>query len=155
MRPTEKDEYKELKKSVLLTERQRERLAYLSMRNKQDQRNHWGPLWDWLTFLLYRFDIEGLCGDIGCPYTEYESEVELILPKLADLWREEKFTHAQREEEIKTIFKEVFDKMFSASSEPGHNLERFTELAKAIMCFYHGLPLQFSFDDVLKKWLTK
>jgi len=128
-----------------LSDRQRERLAYLSLRQRNDQHNRWGPLWGWMVFILYKYDIEGLCGPQGAPYDEYEAEVGMILPRLAKLHEQGMVKH----QDVAMILKEVFDQMFSAHpQEKGHAIERFDGMAGAITKFFAGWPFQYSLDDV-------
>jgi hypothetical protein len=150
MRPHETDELDELRKlsrtkDSNLTDRQRERLAYLSLRHRNDERNRWGPLWDWMLFTLYKYDIEGLCGPRGAPYDEYEAEVGIILPRLAKLHEQGMVKH----QDVAIILKEVFDQMFCAfPKEKGHAIERFDGVAGAITKFFAGWPFQYGLDDV-------
>lgn len=122
-----------------LTPEQRSRLAYLSMCETRAKRNGWGPLWTWMNFLLWKFDLEGLCGPDECPYDEYEAEVKEILPRLVQLHKENKLTR----ETVKVALKEVFDKMFI----PGTKLERYDPMAGIIVNFFAGSPFMYSIKD--------
>lgn len=158
MNPMEKTELELLralsrKKDSDLTQPQRQRLAYLSIRLKMDSRNRWGPIWDYLTFLFYKADIEGLCGSVadGAPYDEYEPEVEQILPRIFVLHTQGELT----EENVRQVIVDVFRQMFGAGNkdEPSEvYIQRCNFPAGQIVNFFHGAPFMFGIRDC-EPWL--